>query len=167
MKLVARLVSVAFVAPLLAGCVAGPKPAKGDKLFDVRVATLDGKATTLSRVIAGRAVVFKFGATWCEPCTRQLAELNRARGAYPSDRLAVIDIDLGEPAALVKRHAAQHGVTFTTVLDPTSKAATVYGVTSIPVTFVAAPDGTVLYRGGYTTFGKLKAHIDEALAASP
>ena len=167
MKLLAHLLCSIAVVLCLVGCVAGPKPAKGDKLFDVRVTTLDGKPTTLARVIGGRAVVFKFGATWCEPCTLQIAELNQARGAYPSDKLAVIDVDLGEPAALVKRHAAEHGVAFTTVLDPTSKAATVYGVTSIPVTIVAAPDGTVLYRGGYTTFSTLKAYIDEALATSP
>jgi len=166
-----RLAHVAIAIALAAGalsCIgAGPSPGRGDKLANVKVLTLDGKATSLAKVIGRRAVVLKFGATWCGPCTEQIPELNKVRAAYPSDKLAVIELDLGEPVALVKRHAADHGVAFTTVLDPTSKAAQLYGVTAIPVTLVAAPDGTILYRGGYASADDLKPHIDNALAPAP
>jgi len=167
MRLAAHLTLAVLIAVAGAGCIGGgPTPRQGDALIDFPVLALDGKVARLSQVIGGRVAVFTFGATWCGPCARQLAEFNKLRAAYPRERLAVIDVDLGEPAALVKRHAAKHRVTFTTVLDPTSKAATAYGVSSIPVTLVVGRDATVVYRGGYTDAGRLKAHIDKALAAA-
>lgn len=167
MKLTAHATVALALAVGAVNCIAGsPRPASGDRLVDVPVLTLDGKTTRLAKVIDGRVALVKFGATWCPPCTRQLGEFVKARKAYPADNLAVIDIDLGEPVALVRRHARTHGVNFTTVLDPTSKAAGVYNVTSIPVTLVIGHDGTILYRGNFSPLNRLKPHIDTALEAA-
>jgi len=167
MKLLAH---IALVCALVAGAVAcvptGPTPRRGDRLVDVDVATLDGKATRLSRVINGRVAVFTFGATWCAPCTKQLAVFNRIRRAHPATKVAVIDIDTGEGARLVRSHARKHGVTFTTLLDPASEAAEAYGVASIPATIVVGHDGVVLHRGGYTPLSRLEGIIKRALAAA-
>ena len=166
-KCLAHIVlAVALVAGALSCIGAGPRPGRGDRLVDVDVATLDGKATRLSEVINGRVAVFKFGATWCAPCTKQLAIFNRIRRAHPAAKLAVIDIDAGEGARLVRSHARKHGVTFTTLLDPASEAAEAYGVTSIPATLVVGHDGVVLYRGGYTPLSRLEGIIKRALAAA-
>ncbi|MFW6164059.1 MAG: TlpA family protein disulfide reductase [Planctomycetota bacterium] len=164
MKLTAHLALAALLVAGALGCAGGgPRPATDDALRDVPLVTLDGKETNLATLIGDRVAVFKFGATWCPPCTRQLAEFNQVRKAYPDDQVAVIDIDAGEPADLVRRHARKHGVTFTTVLDPQGEAARAYGVQGIPVTIVADRDRTILYRGHYTPFSKLKPHIDSAL----
>jgi peroxiredoxin len=167
MKLFVRLVLVAVLAAGALGCAGGgPQPGTGGTLRDVPLVTLDGQETSLMKLIGRRVAVFKFGATWCPPCTRQLADFSKVREAYPEDQVAVIDIDAGEPADLVRRHARKHGVTFTTVLDPQGEAAKAYNVTAIPVTIVASRDRTILHRGHYTPFSKLKPHIDSALGAA-
>ena len=151
------------LASLACGAPAG-KPGKGDKLVDAQLFTLDGKPIKLSEAINGRVAVFKFGATWCGWCNKQLVDFNKVAKTYPKSKVAVMDIDVGEPAAKVRAHAKKANVTFTTVLDPKGAAAGKYNVSGIPVTIVAGHDGIILFRGYYTRFGQLKKYIDRALA---
>ena len=155
---VCLLVLVA-ASPLLA---AG-KPGKGDTLVDLDLVTLDGKPVKLLELTKDKVVVFKFGATWCGWCTRQIPALNELRKKYPKDVVAVLDIDVGEPAAKVEAHRKKHDVTFDTVLDPRGKAAGLYNVTGIPVTIVAGHDGTIVYRGNYTSTSRLLKAVSPAV----
>jgi peroxiredoxin len=138
-------------------------PSKGDKLVDVEVTTLDGETQKLSEIQNRRVLVFKFGATWCGWCNRQLVDFNKVDKAYDDDKVVVVDIDVKEPAAEVAAHAKEAGVTFTTVLDPKGAGAARYNVRGIPVTIVADHEGTILYRGNYTTFAVLRKTIDPAV----
>ena len=164
MKHVARLAAVALLlAPVSA--IAAEKPAQGDKLIDVEVQTLDGQKTTLTKIINGRVAVFKFGATWCGWCNKQLAEFNKVVKNYPKEKVAVFDIDVREGASKVREHAERMKTAFPTYLDPDGAAAARYQVRGIPVTIVAAPDGTILYRRYYTPYEKLEPYIKKALEA--
>lgn len=165
MKNALRLLAVALAAVPLAA-LAVEKPAKGDKLIDVEVLTLDGRRTTLTKVINGRVAVFKFGATWCGWCNRQLGEFNKVAKDYPKEKVAVFDIDVGEGAEKVREHGKRMKLAFTTYLDPKGAAAARYAVRGIPVSIVAAPDGTILFRSYYTPYEKLQPFIKEALGAS-
>ncbi|NQT88883.1 TlpA family protein disulfide reductase [bacterium] len=135
-----------------------------EKLTDVEVTTLEGKTQKLSDIRNGRVLVFKFGATWCGWCNKQLVDFNTVDKTYDDDKVIVLDIDVNEPAKKVADHAKSAGVTFTTVLDPKGAAAAKYNVSGIPVTLVVDHEGTILYRGNYTPFSVLKKHIDPAVA---
>ena len=164
MKCATRLLAAALLlAPVAA--FAAQKPGKGDKLVDVELVTLDGQKTTLTKVINGRVAVFKFGATWCGWCTRQLAEFKKVAEKYPKDKVAVFDIDVGEGAEKVRRYGERLKLNFETYLDPKNAAVARYSVRGIPVTIVAAPDGTILYRGYYTPLFRLEPFIKEGLKA--
>jgi len=152
----------ALIVPTPACIALGQRPGRGDRLVDVELTTLEGEKTQLLQLINGRVAVFEFGATWCGWCTRQLAEFNTVARRYANDTVAVFDIDVNEGARVVAAHAKAHKVAFQTVLDPNGRAAGRYNVSGIPVTIVAAPDGTILYRGYYTPFDRLNRIIAPA-----
>ena len=144
------------------------KPAAREKpkLIDAPLVTLGGQKTTLAQVTKGRVVLFKFGATWCPPCTAQLGEFNKVLDAY-GDQVLVLDIDIREPASAVKAHHGKHGFKAQALLDPTAEAAKAYNVQSIPLNVILDRQGRILHKGGFLPFKKLKAILDPAVKEKP
>ncbi len=153
MKALVRCATAAVLCIIAHGCtMPAERPGKGDRLLDVTLYTLDGERTSLLAVARGKVAVFKFGATWCSWCTTEIPHLNELARRYAKDPVVVFDIDLQEPAKKVQAYAEKNGVDYLVLLDPRATAAALYSISSIPVTIVAAPDGTIVHRGGYMTF---------------
>lgn len=109
----------------------------------------------------GRAVVVNFWTTWCPECTDEVAALEAIHRAY-GDRVAVLGINMREPAAVVQPFVQRHGVTYPVLLDRSEKVAKQYRVTGVPETWIIGPDGkAALHRLGPMTFGELAAVLDE------
>ncbi|HUT33380.1 MAG TPA: TlpA disulfide reductase family protein [Planctomycetota bacterium] len=156
---------------LVQGCVVpAAKPAEGDRLLDFALYTLDGQKTSLAAVTRGKVAVVKFGASWCPYCTKQIPHLNQLAAKYPKDLVAVVDIDLQEDLKTVQAYAKKSQVAYTMLLDPRGTGAAIYNISSIPVTLIAGPDGTIAYRGEYTTFramdGVVARLVEKLQAAS-
>jgi len=165
MKHIGGAFAMALLIAASGGAGEAQRLGKGAKLVDFAAQTLDGKKTHLLAFIGGRVAVFKLGATWCGWCTRQIPAMNEAAKAFPGDKVAVFQVDVGEDAKTVEAHNKEHKVAFATLLDPDSTAAGAYGVTAIPDTIVAGHDGTILYRGHYTTADELRRCVQPALRA--
>ncbi len=166
-----RRIGWAAASLVLAACVNGcmmptEKPAKGDKLLDFPVYTLDGQQTSLVKATQGKVAVIKFGASWCTWCTRQIPALNQIAARYPKDTVVVVDIDLQESPKVVQAYAQKNGVAYTMLLDPRGAGAQLYEFKAIPVTIIAGPDGTIAYRGTYSTFNEMD-RVVASLVAKP
>ena len=176
-KLMCVLLALFFVASSLScsseasdspGSPDSPKAAtgvnRGDKFTDFQLKDLAGKTVETAVMRKGQVFVLKFGATWCPPCTAQIPHLNKVVStAEYAGKVAVLEVDIKEPAAKVKAHTARHGAKYTTVLDLTGAVAGKFAVRGIPTTLVVDKAGTIAYRGYFTPYQALKQTIDGLL----
>lgn len=132
------------------------------EIADFELKDLTGKTVNTADARAGKVLVLKFGATYCPTCTQQIPHLTKVAETYPG-KVIVIEVDIDEPAANVKAHAAKHGAKYMILLDEAGKVAATYGVREIPAVIVAGKDGKIAYRGHYTPFKALKEKIDPLL----
>ncbi len=93
----------------------------------------------------GRLVLLHFWATWCPTCREEMTILDEAARAHPRT-LVILGVNLGEKRSKVATYVNESGITFPILLDARGKVAAAYGVLSLPITLVIAPDGRVAER---------------------
>jgi thiol-disulfide isomerase/thioredoxin len=88
----------------------------------------------------GRVVFLDFYASWCDPCRLETPLIERYARAHPN--VAVIPIDVGEPASAAARFALQfhlHDV----VLDPHALSQGYFHIQGFPTIVVIDPQGRI------------------------
>lgn len=108
---------------------------------------LDGRPVHLPAAYPGRPLLLNFWATWCEPCVREMPELELYAAEQPSNGVQVIGIALDDPAA-VAHFLKTHPVAYPILLDrlgPDDSSARLGDHTGLlPFTVLVAADGRVL-----------------------
>lgn len=126
----------------------GAPPAGAARVGDVpppfQTRTLSGAPVSLDD-FRGRVVVLNFWATWCPPCRVEMPELD-AYQAEMGDRIAILGIDMGEPAAAIVPFVREYGLRFPILLDETGAINAAYAVTSLPTSVILDRSGIVRER---------------------
>lgn len=124
--------------------VGGPAPS-----FEAK--TLEGKMVSLSDY-RGKVVLLTFWATWCEPCKKEMPEIQAAYEKH-QEGLVVLAVNFGENLDTASDFAHHGKLTFPVLLDRRVNIAERYGVISLPVTFFIDQDGIIRERvvGGTLT----------------
>lgn len=101
----------------------------------------------------GKPVILTFWATWCEPCKKEMPEIQAAYEAHKNEELVVLAVNFGEKGENAQAFAEKMGLTFPILLDRRANIAERYGVVSLPVTFFIDRDGIIRERvfGGTLT----------------
>ena len=131
----------------------GPKPPQVDgpappfTLNDV-----EGHPVSLTDY-KGKIVLLNFWATWCEPCKKEMPEIQAAYEQYKDRGFVVLGVNFGEnpdPAVSFVHHGR---LTFPVLLDRKVNVAERYGVLGLPVSFFIDADGMIRERvfGGTLT----------------
>ncbi|WP_165224788.1 sigma-70 family RNA polymerase sigma factor [Aquisphaera insulae] len=128
--------------------VAGRALAVGDPAPDFAFRTLDGKEAKRSD-LRGKVVLLDFWATWCAPCVAEMPNLAAIQRAYgPDPRFVLLSVSLDDrPAQPAYMAKVEKWSWRQAHVGPESPAVAAYGATSIPATFLIAPDGKVLATG--------------------
>lgn len=117
---------------------------------------LDGKQIRLAD-FAGRPLWIVFWATWCSPCQQEASDIRAAYHAHMDDGLAVLAIDVQEPAAAVRAFMDDRGLDYEVGLDPAAGVKAQYGALALPShVFI---DGTGTIRDRY--LGQLTGELME------
>lgn len=90
---------VLLIVALTSLPVRGEGVADRPKLARFSLKTLDGKRFESSTLV-GKVTVVSFWATWCQPCKRELSELERLRKQFEDRGLAVVAIATDGPETL-------------------------------------------------------------------
>lgn len=110
---------------------------------------LGGGAWKLADHKGKEVVVLYFWASWAAPSVAELPGLRKFIEDYKDKGVVFYAINVGEKEDEVKEFIRKYGWKTPVVIDPQSKAAQAYHVTSIPVAVVLGKDGTVqTYRTG-------------------
>jgi cytochrome c biogenesis protein CcmG, thiol:disulfide interchange protein DsbE len=117
---------------------------------------LDGNPIRLSE-FAAKPLWIVFWTTWCIPCQQEASDIRAAYEAHRGDDLAVLAIDIQEPAGAVREYALGHGLDYTIGLDTTAAVKAAYGAWGLPTHFFL--DGNGVIRDRY--FGQMTRPVME------
>jgi peroxiredoxin len=126
------------------------------------LADLDGKPLRLAD-FAGKPLWIVFWATWCTPCQEEASDIRDAYHAH-QDNLAVLAIDVQEPAEAARAFAVTNDLDYAIGLDPTAAIKTLYGGWAMPSHFFVGADGVIKDRYvGQMTAELMEQHLQAIL----
>src|SRR6476646_6252260 len=142
---------LAIVVLLALSASASAEVKVGDKFVELDAKTSAGKKFRL-KDMAGKWVLFTFGASWCEPCHKELPAWDKVAPKLTGKVLFVavnINNNADEGKQFVQSLKLKH--IFPVFLpDEDSPAIKAYDPEKMPSTFVIDPEGTVrLVEYGY------------------
>lgn len=109
----------------------------------------EGKLLKLSD-LRGKVVLIDFWASWCGPCRRENPNVTRIYEKYHDKGFEIFSVSLDSDASAWKRAIEADKLVWPNHVSDLkkwqSKAAAIYGVTSIPSTFLLTKDGRIVQK---------------------
>lgn len=140
--------ALALAAVLLITAAAGAQELEvyGRADYDWSIRPLEGEPTKLG-AFRGRVLFINLWASWCTPCIREMASIERLR-----DRLAGAEVDFlivaAEGERPVRRFLRRYGYDLPIYLEE-EPIPTAFGLRGLPTSWVIDPEGRiVLLRHG-------------------
>lgn len=132
-----------------------------DRMLSVALTTVDGEPTTLAAHLDTRPMVLNIWAQSCVPCVEEMPLLEAAHQANPDVAFFGVDTQDRLDRALVL--AAQTGITYPWVQDPTGNFFYEAGATGMPTTLLLDRRGRILATrtGAFSDQADLQGWIDE------
>ncbi len=109
----------------------------------------------------GAITVINFWATWCQPCRREMRDLQTLYDSYPG-KLRILAVNLGESLQAARDWVMQLGLTYDVLLDRQGLVAARYQVRGLPTTFVLDTDHIIrrVYYGA-VSHEQLRADLNQ------
>ena len=137
-----------------------PHPLFSQKLPEFHRHTLDG-GTIESASLAGRPVVVKFFAEYCQPCKLTLPAAERVHQAH--DDVAFVGVAEDESSETAEGLVRSMHLTFPVIHDAANVMSGKFRVSELPMTFVADRQGVIRWVGGAgQTEGDLQRAVEAA-----
>ena len=113
---------------------------------DFTMTDADGATLTLAD-FKGKPVLLNFWVSWCGPCASEMPDIQSAWEEHGNDVEFVIvnmtDMN-GETEQSAKAFLAENNYTFPCYFDANNSAATAFGVSSIPQTYLINAEGNII-----------------------
>src|SRR5690606_7830511 len=138
---------------------------------DLTAPLLDGSGDLSLRDLRGEVVLVNIWATWCEPCKREMPELQALADEYGEDGLRVIGVslDIGGYNERFAVFASDLGVEFTLVRDEPGDFQKAFRTSGVPETILIDRAGNIAYQWkGELEAGSVenRSLIESALSSS-
>jgi thiol-disulfide isomerase/thioredoxin len=98
------------------------------------------------QALRGKTVVLNIWASWCPPCRREMPGLDQLSRKLDPGRFVVLGLSTDDDAAAAAEFVTQSAIGFANFLDQGGHVTRRLGTDAYPVTFVIAPDGTLLQQ---------------------
>jgi peroxiredoxin len=92
-------------------------PSVGDEFPAFSLSDLNGKFID-SNGYSSKAMLVNFWATWCPPCSKEMADLERLHRALSPKGLRLLAISVDDDANLVREFVRRQDLSFQILLDP-------------------------------------------------
>ena len=113
---------------------------------DFTMTDADGATLTLAD-FKGKPVLLNFWASWCGPCASEMPDIQSAWEEHGNDVEFVI-VNMtgmnGETEQSAKAFLAENNYTFPCYFDANNSAASAFGVSSIPQTYLINAEGNII-----------------------
>jgi thiol-disulfide isomerase/thioredoxin len=157
------VLTAALAVVACAGTPRGAPLGAGDGVGVARVSItrLDGGAAALGAVLGSKPALVSFWAPWCEPCVRELPQLERLAHAAGPCGAAVLGIAVGERPESIGPFCRARHLTYPQYTDESFALADALGQRRIPAIVVFDRAGKIVFKGD-----TLDARATAALAAA-
>ena len=116
---------------------------------NIEIDLLNGDKYLLADHIGQEIIVLNFFATWCVPCRKEMAELNRYYEMNKQNKFVLIGLDADEKEEDVVQFIKEQKVSFPVAIDKDDILEGKFGIDSYPTTIVIGVDGKIaLYQVG-------------------
>lgn len=117
---------------------------------DFTLETLAGETVTLSE-LKGKKVILNFWATWCPPCKAEMPHMESFYSKLTvEDQVELIAVNVTESEKLgiseVENFVESYKLSFPIPLDKTAEVTRMYGVFSMPTTFMIDTKGRIAQK---------------------
>ena len=152
--------SLAFSSPAHANVT------KGQRAPDFTLTSMSGRKVSLSG-LRGKVVIVDFWAQWCEPCKKELPQLDKLNKDYAARGVVILAVNIDKERENAERLVKQLGLTLEVLLDPTGAVAASYDLPKMPTSFVVDKKGIVRFvHDGFEGSGdveRFRSELDELL----
>jgi cytochrome c biogenesis protein CcmG, thiol:disulfide interchange protein DsbE len=135
---------------------------KGQRAPDFTLPSMKGSRVSLSS-LKGKVVLLDFWAHWCEPCKRELPELEKLHKQYSNVVVLTVNIDKQRDNA--EKLFKSLGLSLEVLFDPAGSVAGQYEPPKMPSSYVIDKKGIVRYvHEGFDGSGdiaRFKQELDE------
>ncbi|HEX9444477.1 MAG TPA: TlpA disulfide reductase family protein [Candidatus Binatia bacterium] len=111
------------------------KPSKATAAPGFALQDLSGRRLSLED-LRGKVVFLNFWATWCVPCRAEMPSMEKLQREFKDQGLVIVAVDVREDIIDVRQFFAEHGLSFTGLLDLDGKVGAEYGAWSLPLTYI-------------------------------
>jgi len=108
-----------------------------------RLKDLNGKEVKLEDH-RGKIVFLNFWATWCLPCRAEMPSMEKLYTQFKDRDFIILAVDLQEGTNKVRVLKEKFGLHFPILLDSDGRVGLMYGVRSIPTTYLIDQEGYVM-----------------------
>jgi peroxiredoxin len=92
----------------------------------------------------GKIVFLNFWATWCPPCRDEMPSMEKLYTEFKDRDFRMLAVDLREGAKKVRAFKKKFKLNFPILLDSDGSVGSMYGVRSIPTTYLIDREGHVI-----------------------
>lgn len=103
-----------------------------------------GDATTIQEYLGERPVLASLWAVWCQPCRRELPELQRISAS--DVEVDVLAINIGDDPQRIEEYFAEMSLELPVVIDDMGDLLTALDVGTVPATVLFDSSGEILWR---------------------
>jgi peroxiredoxin len=133
-----------------------------------RVKALDGREIDSNELIGKKIVVLRFQASYCKPCAREAAAMNRLADRYRDRGVDVIVVHVQDTVNDTRTFVRAHHVTAPVALDPRLSLGNRFGFKGTPYTVVIDRKGEIVIRlAGENATRRLPPILDGLLKEPP
>ena len=120
-------------------------PLVGKEAPSFKLKTFDDKIINLDS-LKGKAVVLNFWSSWCIPCKKEAAALNRAKFRYQKDDIVFIGVNIWDDEENALNFMRSYPSDYTNGFDPSNEIHVNFGIQGVPETFFIDKTGKITNR---------------------
>ncbi len=114
-----------------------------ETIKDVKLQLLTGGEISLKQ-FKGKIILLNFWATWCPPCIKEMPSLEILYQKLKKQNFVITAVTSGEKKDIVQAKIKELKVTFPILLDEDGSFASMYRISSIPMTFIIDKSGKII-----------------------
>jgi peroxiredoxin len=115
----------------------------GKKAPEFKLTSNNGDQVALSS-LQGSIVLVDFWASWCAPCRRENPNLVNEFKKFNSKGFTILSVSVDSDQDAWRKAIVEDGLTWTQLIDTAGIANSLYGVRSIPTTYLLDKDGIII-----------------------